>query len=332
MVSTGKTRPKGRPSIAPTASSVRVRPGLGRPARAFRTEHVIGRVALATRVAGGLALAAAICLAVRPFLPVGTAHGHAVGRSAGVLGLVGWLPAVALLAGAGVACATGRMPRLWLAVVASAGALSVGFGLRWIWLLDTGQRTVLDLPVGGQVLRGNTYSVGSGLVLGLAAAGLLVLALLAALSGWTGTVMEDGGEFDRWRPRFGAIGFFLGVAVAGSFSIAGAGSALGVGPPTVTQQSGLDRIGGLLLAAAVVVCCVAAAGLRPWLAMLGAWAGVAVLLFGAGVENALVVRRSPDLTASLGTTAQIVAPVVLLLLAAGGALLSAPRAEPEGMP
>jgi hypothetical protein len=296
------------------------RPEPSAPSAAWRAEDVVvGRVAIAARAAGALAVLAAVVLAVRPFLPLATAKGHAAGVRAGALGFLGWLPAVVVIGAAGVFVLLGRLPRPCLGVIGAAGALSIGPLLRTIWLIN-GQ-SPLDLPVGGQALRVPSYKTGSGLVFELIGFALLILALLLVLAGWTATVTDDDGGFDRRRPPFGVIGLFVGALAAGAVSMSPSTSPIAISPPAVTAQIGLERIGGLVLAVIIVCCCVLAASLRPWLAAAGAWLAVAVMLLGAAVENALVVHRSADLGFDVGTVAQLVMPIVVLMLAAAAALL-----------
>lgn len=308
------------------------RQAVSRKVAGASTRHiVVGRISPAARAAGGLAVPAAAGIAVRPFLPLArTTDGGSLGRTAGALGLLGWLPAILLLAAAGYCCLRGVLPRLGLAVIGSAGALGIGVGLRSLWLLDTGRRSVLDLPVGGQALRGQGYQVGSGLILQLAVAAALVAALLCVLAGWTGTVMEDGGPFDRYRPGFGVAGLFLGAFAAVSFCVQSSDSPVGIAPATVTNETGLDRVGGLVLAVAVVVCCIVAATVRPWPASIGVYLGVFGILTGLAIENAIVVGRSPDLTVSLGTDARVVAAAVVLAVAVLAAFVRGRL--PEGVP
>lgn len=290
------------------------------PSAAWRAEDVVvGRVAAPARIAGGLAVLAAVLLAVRPFLPLATAKGHAVGERAGALGFLGWLPAVLVVGGAGVFVLLGRLPRPCMGVIGAAGALSIGPLLHAIWLLD-GQ-SPLDLPVGGQALRATSYHAGSGLLVELIGFALLIAALLLVLAGWTTTVTDDDGGFDQRRPPFGVIGLFIGALAAGAVSMAPSSSPIAISPPAVTAQVGLERVGGLVLAVIVVCCCVLAASLRPWLAAAGAWSAVAVMLLGPAIENALVVDRSADLRFDVGTVAQLVMPVVILGLAAAAALV-----------
>jgi hypothetical protein len=341
-----KTTKKSRPTAATAAS--RAGSAVRRPTTrssgdvAIRSAGwrgqglVVGAISGWSRVAGVAAAAAALCLLIRPFVPAASAGGRQIGATPGVASLAAWLPAIVLLAAAGVSAATGRLPRLGLAVIGAAGALAVGIGLRWVWLLDTGHRTVLDLPVGGQALAGNRYAVGPGLWLGIAAAGLLVLGLVAAVAGWARTVTEDDGSLDGWRPTFSALGLFVGAIAAIAFSMAPSDSALSVAPPSVIQQTGIGRIGGLILVIVVVACCVLAATFRPWLATVGILASVGVVLLALSIDNLVVITRSRDLATSVGTVAEVVSAVLVLLLAAGAALVPtgspADRSEPAGRP
>ena len=292
---------------------------------------VVGAVSGWSRVAGAAAAAAALCLLVRPFLPLATADGDPVGATPGIASLACWSLAIVLLATAGAAAMTGRIPRVGLAVIGAAGALAVGIGLRWLWLFDAGQRTVLDLPVGGQAVAGSRYAVGGGLWLAVVAAGLLVLGLITGVAGWARTVTDDDNRFDGWRPTFSALGLFVGAIAALAFSMAPSDSALNVAPPSVIQQAGLDRIGGLILVVVVVACCVLAATFRPWLATVGVLFAVGVVLLALALDNLVVVARSHDLTTSVGTVAEVVSAVLVVGLAAAAALVPASpvaRGEP----
>jgi hypothetical protein len=319
-------KPSGKPKAKPAAPR-RTEPSPLQRAAWHAEDIVLGRVAVGARIAGALAVLGALGLAVRPFLPLGTVHGQGAGQNAGLLGLLGWLPAVVILGGAGLLVLTSRLTRVGLAVIGAAGAISIGTVVRSIWLLGSG-RSTLDLPVGGQALRGDEYAAGSGLVLQLVVACMLVLALVAVLLGWTSTVMDDDGGLDRRRPAFTALGFFGGVIAAGAFSMSTSSSSIGIAPPPVTAQVGLERVAGLLLAAIIVVCCVLAPTLRPWLSAAGGWLGVAVMLGGQSIENIIAVHRSADLHANLGSYGQLVVPVLVLALAVAALLVRAPAEQP----
>jgi hypothetical protein len=323
-------RPSGRPTGKPSGTpSAKATDGVDGPmVPAWRAgDVVLGRVATGARVAGALAVLAALGLAVRPFLPLGTVKGVGVGQTAGGLGLLGWLPAIAVLGGAGALTLSGRLTRFGMAAIGAAGAVSIGTLLRTLWLFGS-DRTTVDLPVGGQALHSDEYAAGGGLILQLVIGCLLVLALLAVLFGWTSTVMDDGGGLDRRRPAFAALGLFGGVITAGAFSMSASSSSIGIAQQAVTAQVGLQRVAGLILVGVIVCCCVLAPTLRPWLAAAGGWLGVAVMLVGQAIENLIAVHRSPDMHPNLGTVGQVFVPVLVLALAAAALLVRTPARQP----
>lgn len=288
-------------------------------------EIVVGYVPSLARAAGILGVVCAVGLLVRPLLPLATAGGHRLGTGSTLVLALPWLPAALVVGFAGGLAATGRLPRLALGVLGSAGGLSIGLLLRWIWLTDTGARTVLDLPVSGQPLQGDRYGAGAGLWFAVVTAAVLVAALMAVAASWSSTVMDDDGRFDRVRPTLALWSLFVGAVVAVAYGAAPSNSSLGIAR-SVLQSTGLDRIGGLVLVAAIVVCCVVAPTARPRLATTGTLLGAAVMLFGLGFENLVVVAGSPDLHASFGTVAEVVAPLLVLMLVAASVLAAR---EPE---
>lgn len=298
----------------------------GGPTTTAPPAHVVGRVSPNARLAGVLGVAGAVCLLVRPLLPLVTSDGRRIGSGSGVLLALCWLPAAGIVAAAGVAAVRGRLPRLALGVIAGAGGLSIGPLLHWIWLTRTADRSVLDLPLPGQTLPGNQYTPGPGLVLAIVGSASLVAALLAVLAGWSSTVMEDDGRFDRARPAVAMWGLFVGALTAVSFGSAPSGSRLHIAPAALLQRSGLDLLGLLLLAAATVLGCVIAATLRPRLATVGTLTGLAVVLLGLGLDNLVVVAGSRDLSADFGTVAQLVTPLLVALLAVAAGVIA--RTEP----
>lgn len=275
---------------------------------------VAGQVSPWARIAGALGLVAAIGLLVRPFLPLAVVDADRVGSGPNVYDVLGWLPIAVVLGAGGVAALTGRMARVGLATVIAGGLLSAGQLLRWLWFTDSDLSTV-DLPVGGQAVDAGRYDAGSGLVLAIVVAGVLILGLLIAVAGWGTTVLDDDGRFDALRPRYGGYGLIAGVLAAVAFGMQPHQSDIGIAPGNVLQATGLQRVGGLVFCIGIVACTVLAATLRPRRAGVAALMATATYLVGPAVDNLLVVTRSPDLGATFGTTAYLLAPVVVLLLA-----------------
>lgn len=303
------------------------------PGNGLRSDSlVVGRTPPLARAAGALGAVAGIAMIVRPLLPLGTAGAKRIGGGLGAIGVIGWLPAALVIVTAGTACAMGRLPRLGLAVVGAAGGLGVGAAVHWLWLTDTGARTSIDLPVPGQAVAVGAYSVGSGLVVALAGAIASVLALVAAYVSWGATVMDDDGRFDARRPAFGSAGLVVGALSGIAFGTAPSGSSVGAAPGGVLQQTGGLRVAELVFVVAVVIACVGAPTLRPRMAVVGAWLAVGVVLLGAGLENVVVVDRSADLRATLGTVAQPVAAVLVLCLALAAAAAGERRTTTAGRP
>lgn len=287
---------------------------------------MVGATAGSVRVAGGLGALGGLLLAIRPAFALGVAGGHRVGDAPGVLGFLPWLPAAVVLVAAGLATLLGRVPRVGVAVVAGAGAVSIGPLLRWIRVAEN--HGALDLPVGGQAVGATRYDAGGGAWLAIACSAVLVIAMLCCAVGWGHTVTEDDGSFDALRPRYGAVGLGLGVVTAVAFALSPASSSFGL-EPGVLDAVGLDRAGILLLAVAAALTCVLAAALRPRMAGVSLLVGVATVLGGIGFDNLLVVVRSPDLRISVGTVAELVLPVVLLGFAGAIAFARQRRPAPD---
>jgi hypothetical protein len=305
----------GRPATRPGRRPPRTRPS----DEAGAPSVVIGEISLLTRLGGGLAVAAALVRLVAPGFPLA----HASGRSLSGSNALDWimlLPLVGAVGAAGVLCVLGRLPRLGLAVLLPVGTAAVGDLLRTAYLLDAAGRSSQDLPLGiGSSFR---YQIGAGLTLRAVADGLLVAALVAAAAGWARTVMEDDGSVDGWRPWFACSGLVVGVLAAITVGMSQLDTSVpGATAPPLLEQSGLAEVGGLVFTAAVSVWAALAAKLRPRLAMVGAFAGVAAVLATDGLTAALLAVRSPVLGVGAGCITELLAAALagLLAVAAGRA-------------
>ena len=283
------------------------------PAATAPPALVVGEVPVLVRVAGGLALAGALLRFVVPAFPIAWAGGRELGGS----NLFDWvvlLPLAGAVGAAGVLCLLGRVPRLGLAVIMPAGTAAAGLGLRAAYLLDTADRGSQDLPLGiGSSFR---YEAGAALTVQVVACGLLVAASVVGGIAWSRTVMEDEGGFDGWRPRFAALGLATGVlGTLGVGMTQATTSVPGAAPPALLEQGGTAGFGGLVLAGAVAVWAAVAATLRPRLATVGAFAGLAAALLTEALTTALLVVRSPVLGAGPGVTTETITVVLLAALA-----------------
>jgi iron complex transport system permease protein len=204
------------------------------------------------------------------------------------------------------------LPRLGLAALAAAGTLAAGPLLRTLWLLDTGSRSTTELPLG--IATSARYEAGAGLVLLAVAYGLLVAAAVVGGLAWSRTVMEDDGGFDPQRPRVAAWGLLVGVVAALAFGMSPVTSAIGLDPGPVPERSGLDLLGGLVLTLGTAIWAVLAATLRPRLAVVGAYAGLAAVLATEALGSVLLVIRSPALGSGAGTVGSVLAVVAVTAL------------------
>jgi len=285
---------------------------------------VVGTVPVLARVAGAVAVLAAVLLMIAPAFPLARAGGVEFGTPGNAWAFVPPLPLAATVAAGGALAARGRLPRLGLAVLFPAGTIAAGLLLQNVALLRTGSHSTIDLPLGiGTSAR---YEVGPGLVMSVVGYGVLVAAALLAAVAWPRTIMEDTGDLDPRRPRLAAWGLAAGVLTALVLGMAPYSSSIGAGAPTLPERHGLDLLGGAVVALGAAVWAVVAATLRPRLAVVGAYAGLAATLLSIGLAIALLVTRSP----ALGTSAGGVGVLLAALAAAVLGLVSARLGRPGG--
>jgi hypothetical protein len=216
-----------------------------------------------------------------------------------------------------VLAARGTLPRLGLAVLFPAGTLAAGLLLQTLALLRTGSHSTLDLPLG--IGTSSRYEVAAGLVAYAVGYALLVLAALLAAAAWPRTIMEDGGDLDPRRPRLAAWGLAVGVLTALFLGMAPYSSTIAPGAPTLPERAGLDLLGGLVLALGAAAWAVFAATLRPRLAVVGAYAGLAATLLSMGMATGLLVARSGALGTSVGGVGMLLAALAAAVLAIAAA-------------
>jgi hypothetical protein len=220
---------------------------------------------------------------------------------------------VLTVAAGGLLAVRGRLPRLGLAALFPAGTVAAGLLLQAADLLRTGAHSTLDLPLGiGTSAR---YEVGAGLVLAVVGYGLLVAAALLAAAAWPRTIMEDAGELDPRRPRLAAWGLAAGVLTALVLGMAPYSSSIAPGTPTLPERHGLDLLGAAVVALGAAAWAVLAATLRPRLAVVGAYAGLAATLLAIGLSIGLLVARSDALGSSAGGIGVLLAAAAAAVLA-----------------
>jgi hypothetical protein len=274
---------------------------------------VVGTVPALARVAGVVAVVAAVVLLVAPAFPLARAGDDELGGPGNAWAFVPALPLVVTVAAGGLLAARGRLPRLGLAVLFPAGTVAAGLLVQAAGLLRTGSHSTLDLPLGiGTSAR---YEVGAGLVLTVVGYGLLVAAALLAAAAWPRTIMEDAGELDPRRPRLAAWGLAAGVLTALVLGMAPYSSSIAPGTPTLPERHGLDLLGAAIVALGAAAWAVLAATLRPRLAVVGAYAGLAATLLTIGLAIGLLVVRSDALGTSAGGIGVLLAALAAAVLA-----------------
>ena len=292
----GKAGAAGKPAAGKAGRSVPPRPGPG---------LVVGTVPALARIAGAVAVLAAVLLLIAAAFPLARAGGVDLGGPGNVWAFVPPLPLAATVAAGGVLALRGRLPRLGLAVLFPAGTVAAGLLLQDAALLRTGSHGTTDLPLGiGTSAR---YEVGPGLVTAVVAYAVLVAAALLATLAWPRTIMEDTGDLDPRRPRLAAWGLAVGVLTALVLGMAPYSSSIGAGTPTLPERHGLDLLGAAAWA-------VLAATLRPRLAVVGAYAGLAATLLSIGLAIVLLVARSPALDTSAGGVGVLLAALAAAVL------------------
>jgi hypothetical protein len=126
--------------------------------------------------------------------------------------------------------------------------------------------------------------------------------------------MEDSGDLDPRRPRLAAWGLAAGVLTALFLGMAPYSSSIAPGATTLPERSGLDLLGALVLALGAAAWAVLAATLRPRLAVVGAYAGLAAVLLTEGLSTWLLVARSPVLGPSAGGVGVLLAVIAIAVL------------------
>jgi hypothetical protein len=104
------------------------------------------------------------------------------------------------------------------------------------------------------------------------------------------------------------------VLVALVLGMAPYSSSIAPGAPTLPERHGLELLGGAVVALGAAAWAVLAAVLRPRLAVVGAYAGLAATLLTIGLTNGLLVARSTALGTSAGGVGMLLAAVAVGVL------------------
>lgn len=306
-------------------------PGRGGSTRTVKPPEEVGPTLLVdsvsplARVAGGLAVLAALTQLVGSALPLAAGPDGQSSGGGGDVGVV--LVAAAVLGVAGVLCALGRIPRLGLAAIAVLGGCALGQGVRLITLYTRTGDVSRDLPLDPRVFP---WDADTGAAVLLVGYGLAALALATAVLAWSRTWMEDDGGFEARRPLFGGLGLLVGVLAAVGLCMAPGDSDLDtLGPASVVNQHQPAQAGTILLAAVLVLAAVTAATLKPRLATVGAYAGVAAVMLTETLRAFALIGRVPGVGVGVGTVLMLFAAVVFCVLAVAAWRISPPAEEDE---
>lgn len=277
--------------------------------------NVVGPVPVIARIAAALGILAGFLLLITRFLPYADVGGVEVRPPHGSLDLGTALLWPGTIVAAGVSVLWARLPRLGLSVLAGSGALAIGLAVGELYTLLQGAEAHRAVEVlFGQRLVTSSVEPLVGAWVHLAAYLLLTLALVLTLIAWPRSTMEDSGDFDGRRPLVMGLGALAGLV--GVLAVAarpqdtpdvvvqdetGFRSTVEVaGDVSLLDRLGLDLAGGVLLAGAVFVVALLAATLRPRLATVGTFAGLAAYFLSAGLLLVLEVVRSDDLVIAPG--------------------------------
>jgi len=294
----------------------------GRPSRREPAgEVILGSVPGVTRLIGALAIVGGLLLAVAVVLPQLDVGGEQV-----VLGttpataLVSWTwPLLVILAG--VSVGLGRYPRLGLAALGVAGAVSVaGLLFELYWASEIADRGRYEIIAGQRLLTSEVQPL-SGWYVTLAGLTVLIGVGFAVAWSWSRVVMDDSESLDPGRPVLGGL-----AAAGGVLAVLSLGATLVQIPDqvTVTQQPiagalrpvetlipvegaiglfdrpGLALTGGLVLSGVLVLFSLFGTTLRPRLAVVGAMGAFAGYLMALAARALVEAAGSGEIEATVG--------------------------------
>lgn len=313
----------------------------GSPA-ATAPANIVGPVPPVACAAAAAAIVASLLLLTGRFLPYADVGGVRVSPPHGVLDIGAALLWPGVVAAAGTSIVVGKLPRLGLTVLAASGALGIGLTTAQLYQVRGAAAHRAVEVFFGQRLVTSTVQPLVGVWVQLTAYALLVLALVLTLLAWSRTTMDDAGDFDSQRPLvmgMAALCGFLGVLAVGARpqdvpdrvvqDAAGFRTTVEVpGGVSLLDRLGLDLLGGALLAVTVFAFALLTATLRPRLATVGGFTGLAAYFLSAGLLLLLETGRYDDVVAAPGGWLHLLAGVAFAALA--GYCLRAGARAPAG--
>jgi len=293
-------------------------------------------------VFGGVILAVAVLL---PYLAIGEER-VALGDSPTTT-LVSWIwPAVVVAAG--VSVVLGRYPRMGLAALGVAAAVSApGLVGELYWATEAAARGRYEVIAGRRLLTSEVEPL-AGWYLGVAGLAVLILVGIAIGWLWSRVVMDDSESLDPGRPLLSGLAAVFGVGAVLSLGVALVAIPDQV---TLTQQSvagelrpvevvtpvegvigllgrpGLALTAGLILSAVLVLFSVFATTLRPRLAVVGALGAFTGYVVGLAARGLVEAARSDEIETSVGGYG-----LLAIGLAYAGLTLAALRWQPPVRP
>jgi len=316
------------------------------PAAATARAHIVGPVPAVARAAAVAAILASLLLVAVRFLPYADVGGVQVDPPRGPLDIGAALLWPGVVAAAGGSVVLGKLPRLGPAVLAASGALGIGLAVGELYQLQGAEAHRAVEVFFGRRLVTSTVEPLAGVWGQLLAYVLLAFALVLTLVAWSGTTMDDSGDFDGQRPR--VMGLAALVGLVGVLAVAarpqdapdqiiedviGYRTTVQIaGSVSLLDRLGLDLLGGVLLAAAVFTLALLAATLRPRLATVGVLVGLAAYFLSAALRVLLEAGRYADLVIAPGGLLQLLAGLALAALAGYCLRASGPQSSRPPLP
>ena len=292
--------------------------------------HIVGPVPALARVGAVTAILASVLLVIARFLPYADVGGIRISPPHAPLDIVAALLWAGVIAAAGCYVVLGRLPRLWLAVLAVSGALAIGLGIGELYQLQgAGAHRGVEVFFGRRAVTSSIDAL-AGVWVHLSAYLLLVGTLVLTLLAWPRTTMDDNGDFDGRRPLVMGLAALAGLAGVLAVSarpqdtpdqvlqdISGFRVSVEIaGEVSLLDRLGLDLLSGLLIAFAVFAVALLAATLRPRLATVGALIGLAAYFLSSALLLLLESGRYADLVIAPGGVLYLLSGLAFAALAA----------------
>lgn len=284
-------------------------------------EVVLGSIPGATRLVGALGVLGGVLLALAVVLPrLAVGDVRVLFGGSFVTVLLSWIwPLVVVVAGGSVLI--GRYPRLGMAALGVAGALS-GAGLlgELYWASAAAARGRYEIIAGRRLLTSEVEPL-AGWYVSVAGLIMLIIAGLAVGWLWSRVVMDDSESLDPGRPLLGGLAAVTGVAAVLSLGaalvrvpdqlsrtqqpIAGQLRPVKVRVPVegavgLFDRPGLALTAGLILSVVLVLFAVFGTTLRPRLAVVGALGAFSGYIVELAARALVEAARSDQIEATVG--------------------------------